>query len=318
MLASVILCTLRRAAQIGATLDSLLALPRPPGLALELVVVENGPPDGTRTEVERRAPGAVGWTLRYLHVEQKGKSRALNAGLAAAQGELLFFVDDDLRFSPRWLTDLAALILSGRADGATSPITIPAHLRRPWMTPYHLGWLGCIRYRNQAQPDEMPGANMALHRRTLARVPAFDLELGGGGLGNCEDTLFSRQVVAAGFQLAFAPEAPVEHHFEPAKLRYAQWQANAAAAGRSRAYLHHHWLHLPVARAGWRRLQLRAKLALRQGLAGTRAPDAEGIPPWELSYRTDLAFLEQFAHEYPEPRKYDLRGLRKLASSGQP
>jgi glycosyltransferase involved in cell wall biosynthesis len=39
MLASVILCTLRRAAQIGATLDSLLALPRPPGLELELVVV---------------------------------------------------------------------------------------------------------------------------------------------------------------------------------------------------------------------------------------------------------------------------------------
>jgi GT2 family glycosyltransferase len=238
MLASVILCTLRRAAQIGATLDSLLALPRPPGMELELVVVENGPPDGTRTEVERRAAAAVGWTLRYLHVEQKGKSRALNAGLAAARGELLFFVDDDLRFSPRWLTDLVALILSGRADGATSPITIPAHLRRPWMTPYHLGWLGCIRYRNQAQPDEMPGANMALHRRAVDRVPAFDLELGGGGLGNCEDTLFSRQVVAAGFRLAFAPEAPVEHHFEPAKLRYAQWQANAAAAGRSRAYLH--------------------------------------------------------------------------------
>jgi glycosyltransferase involved in cell wall biosynthesis len=318
MLASVILCTLRRAAQIGATLDSLLALPRPPGLELELVVVENGPPDGTRTEVERRAAAAVGWKLRYLHVEQKGKSRALNAGLAAARGELLFFVDDDLRFSPRWLTDLSALIISGRADGATSPITIPAHLRRPWMTPYHLGWLGCIRYQNQAQPDEMPGANMALHRRALDRVPAFDLELGGGGLGNCEDTLFSRQVVAAGFRLAFAPEAPVEHHFEPAKLRYAQWQANAAAAGRSRAYLHHHWLHLPVSRAGWRRLQLRAKLALRRSFTRSRSPETEGIPPWELSYRTDLAFLEQFALESAKPRQYALRGLQKLGRPGQP
>jgi glycosyltransferase involved in cell wall biosynthesis len=316
MLASVILCTLRRAAQIGATLDSLLALPRPPGLELELVVVENGPPDETRHEVERRVQGAVGWTLRYLHVEQKGKSRALNAGLAAARGELLFFVDDDLRFSPRWLTDLSSLILSGGADGATSPITIPAELRRGWMTPYHLGWLGCIRYRNQAQPDEMPGANMALHRRAVDRVPAFDLELGGGGLGNCEDTLFSRQVVAAGCRLAFAPGAPVEHHFEPAKLRYAQWQSNAGAAGRSRAYLHHHWLHLPVSRAVWRRLQLRAKLGLRRGLAATRAPDAEGIPPWELSYLTDLAFLEQFALERGRPRKYALRGLRKLAPAG--
>ncbi len=316
MLASVILCTLRRAAQIGATLDSLLAQPRPVGLELELVVVENGPPDGTRAEVERRVKAAIGWTLRYLHVEQKGKSRALNAGLAAARGELLFFVDDDLRFSPRWLTDLSALILSGQSDGATSPITIPAHLLRPWMTPYHLGWLGCIRYRNREQPDEMPGANMALHRRTLERVPAFDLELGGGGLGNCEDTLFSRQVVAAGFRLAFAPEAPVEHHFEPAKLRYAQWRANAAAAGRSRAYLHHHWLHLPVSLARCRRLQLQAKLALRRRLYPMPGAHSEGIAPWELSYLTDLAFLEQFAVERQQPRKYGLRGLRKLAPTG--
>jgi glycosyltransferase involved in cell wall biosynthesis len=316
MRASVILCTHGRGAKIGTTLDSLLGVERPAGLEVELIVVENGTTDGTSGALDSRRGMVAGWELRYLHIEQKGKSRALNAGLAAARGELLFFVDDDLRFSPRWLTDLSAQLVSGQADGATSPINIPAHLHRPWMTPYHLGWLGCIRYRNQAQPDEMPGANMALHRRAVDRVPAFDLELGGGGLGNCEDTLFSRQVVAAGFQLTFAPEAPVEHHFEPAKLRYTQWQANAAAAGRSRAYLHHHWLHLPVSRAGWRRLQLRAKLGLRRGLAATRAPDAEGIPPWELSYLTDLAFLEQFALERQRPRKYALRGLRKLAPAG--
>jgi glycosyltransferase involved in cell wall biosynthesis len=313
MRASVILCTHGRGAKLGATLDSLLRVERPAGLEAELIVVENGAADGTRVEVERRNWTAPGWELRYLHLAPKGKSRALNAGLAAARGELILFIDDDLRFSPRWLADLSGLVLSGRADGATSPITVPAALHRPWMTPYHLGWLGCIRYRNPTRPDEMPGANMALHRRVLERVPGFDLELGGGGLGNCEDTLFSRQIVAAGFRLGFATDAPVEHHFEPAKLRHAQWQANAAAAGRSRAYLRHHWEHLPVPARALRQLQLRAKLALRRRFHGPIPAEQEGIPPWELSYLSDLAFFEQYAREARRPRNYERHGARKIA-----
>jgi GT2 family glycosyltransferase len=161
----------------------------------------------------------------------------------------------------------------------------------------------------------MPGANMALHRRVLERVKSFDLELGGGGLGNCEDTLFSRQIVAAGFRLGFAPDAPVEHHFEPAKLRYAQWQANAAAAGRSRAYLQHHWLHQPIPALPTRLAWLRAKLMLRQTLSTGRSPEAEGIPAWELSYRCDRAYLEQYQREARRPRNYERLGLRKRALS---
>ena len=49
---------------------------------------------------------------------------------------------------------------------------------------------------------DLTGANMAFARRVLDKVPGFDRELGPGGLGFCDDTLFSLQLRTAGFRLA--------------------------------------------------------------------------------------------------------------------
>ena len=49
----------------------------------------------------------------------------------------------------------------------------------------------------------------------LAKVPGFDVELGRlKGLGNFEDTLFSWQLLAAGYKLVGALDVAVEHHFD--------------------------------------------------------------------------------------------------------
>jgi hypothetical protein len=53
-----------------------------------------------------------------------------------------------------------------------------------------------------------------------------------------------------------------------------------------------------------------AKLQLRRLAASHRAPDSEGIPPWELSYVEEHALYTRFASERLRPRNYSPTGLR--------
>ena len=60
----------------------------------EILVVENGSQDRTlevAQDFSKKVPG-----LRVLHVEQKGKGRAVREGMLAARGEYRFFADVDL------------------------------------------------------------------------------------------------------------------------------------------------------------------------------------------------------------------------------
>jgi glycosyltransferase involved in cell wall biosynthesis len=307
---SVILCTLAGRRDIHATLQSLAAVAAPEGQGVEWLIVENGPdPLGPAAFAGFATPRRE---VRALHSAPRCKSIALNLALREARGEALLFADDDLRFRPDWMIRMAGPLLSGAAPAVAGAIELPAHLRRPWMAPYHLGWLGCIRRESSARTGEMAGANMGLHRRVLAQVPAYDEELGGGGLGNCEDTLFSRQLIACGLAPHLVPAAVVEHHFQPEKLRYRNWVRNAEAAGRSEAYLQHHWYHAEFPLAALRERYFAAKLALRCRLQPGPRGDAEGIAPWELSYRTSLARWRQYRIERRRPRNYARLGARKL------
>lgn len=67
----------------------------------ELLVVNDGSPDGTR---ERLAPLAASRRIRYLEQPNRGRGFACNAGLAAAQGEYVAYLDDD----DAWLPDKLA------------------------------------------------------------------------------------------------------------------------------------------------------------------------------------------------------------------
>jgi poly(ribitol-phosphate) beta-N-acetylglucosaminyltransferase len=69
----------------------------------EIIVVLNGPPDGTRdvlADFQRDFPAV---TLRVVQMTLAGASRAWNAGIAAASRQYTTFVDDDDSVSPAFL-----------------------------------------------------------------------------------------------------------------------------------------------------------------------------------------------------------------------
>ena len=98
-LISVIIPAYNVAPYIGETLDGVFAQTF---TNFEVIVVNDGSPD---TEEFERAVQPYSERVRYLKQENRGASAARNAGLRAARGELVAFLDADDVWSPNYLDE---------------------------------------------------------------------------------------------------------------------------------------------------------------------------------------------------------------------
>lgn len=94
------------------TRDCLLSLhAHSRGADMQVIVADNGSTDATR---EALTPlGRELWGGNFLPLrlpENQGFARACNAGARAADGAALFFVNNDITFSPGWLPPLTAAL----------------------------------------------------------------------------------------------------------------------------------------------------------------------------------------------------------------
>src|ERR1700754_952847 len=84
---SVVVPTCNRTASLRKALASIRAV-ETPELELEILVADNGASPDTKTVADE-------FKAVYLKVEPKGPSEARNAGMFAATGEFIAFLDDD-------------------------------------------------------------------------------------------------------------------------------------------------------------------------------------------------------------------------------
>jgi glucosyl-dolichyl phosphate glucuronosyltransferase len=307
---SIIICTFNRAAELRQTLDSLGKVIVPADWRVMLHVVDNASVDET-SEVVRGAEFR-NMNVEYLYEPRRGKCNALNAGLAKSRGEIILFTDDDVTFAEDWITQMVSLLLSGCYDAVVGRIELADELQRSWMTWMHKWWLANIEAPYGGSP-ELIGANSGIRRSVLELVPAFDRELGDAPWGPCaEDSLFSKQLVRAGFRIGFAQKASVVHHPDKARLRRSQWLIAARKRGRSIAYIRHHWEHAEMRALCLRWFYLWAKLWVRRTIQPPPLIESEGCPLWEMSYVMNMEMCRQFSLEIRRPRNYLLRGLTKL------
>lgn len=310
MLASIILATRNRCAALALTLRALAGVRPPAGLVIEILVVDNGSSDATRATVLATARAFA--PIKYLCEPVRGKSRALNAGLAAAQGDFILFLDDDIRPDPHWLEEITAPLAEGRADAVAGAVWIAPHLLRSWMTPAHRAWLASTHELDPTQPQSAVGANMAIARHVLERVPGFDPELGPGRLGLWEDTLFTAQLLRAGYRLSFAPAARVEHHFDPSRLSRQAFLAHARAQGRSSAYVAWHWDHADRGETSRYACSYRLRRLAKRVMHHRECAQREGVPTWEMDLTCGIAFADQLRIERRRPRAYAPSGARRI------
>src|SRR5579883_776849 len=112
MLISVIICTYGRAESLGILLGCLAAQEHKD---LEILVVDGNPAPSPAAAVCRQF--RVGWPDRIglrIIASPRGLTRQRNMGLREARGQLLAFLDDDVRMAPTFFGDANRLF--ERAD----------------------------------------------------------------------------------------------------------------------------------------------------------------------------------------------------------
>jgi glycosyltransferase involved in cell wall biosynthesis len=126
---SVVIATKDRAAFLARALDSLGLQKGAP--SFEVVVVDNGSSDGTRDLVlERRASAAL--DITYVSVPKPNRGAARNAGIAAATGAIVVFVDDDVSLPEGFLAAHDAAHAGIFPVAASGPIlNVPSYDARP-------------------------------------------------------------------------------------------------------------------------------------------------------------------------------------------
>lgn len=102
---SLVLATHLGADRIGRMLDSIGAQSIDPSF-LELVVVRNGPDDGTREIVDEFARRHPSLSTISVWEEKSGASSARNRGLEMATRDYITFIDDDDEIEPNYLLNM--------------------------------------------------------------------------------------------------------------------------------------------------------------------------------------------------------------------
>jgi GT2 family glycosyltransferase len=197
---SLIIITLDRSELLRRTLDGLTRQTRPVD---EILVIDNGPSG----ETERAVRSFVGrLPVRYIAEPKRGYGRARNRGLTEAQGEIIYFLDDDCVPEPDWAAALLGVLEAGGADlagGSRSPGQPGLAARLEYLSTDGPVLSPLLR---AGPARHLSTSNLVLRRDVVEKVGQFDATL-----VMCEDRDFTTRARTRGFRLYYEPRARVTH-----------------------------------------------------------------------------------------------------------
>lgn len=245
---SVVIPTFRRPAMLAELLDALVPqLARAP--EVEALVVDNSPEAGAAAGVAAAAarlaalaPGA-GDRLIHLHAPEPGVVRARNAGVAAARGTHVLFLDDDEVPAPAWLD-------SFRARLAATPAMVFGRIRPRYAAPPPPGLERLLHATYSREADAPADADIGHRMAYLGTGNAMFHKAGclsapvpgqaGGPFDLCfnrsggEDIWLIRACAARGVPLLWNPDGLVEELVPADRLTMASLCERKFHQGRQR------------------------------------------------------------------------------------
>ncbi len=224
----------------------------PTQVPFELIVVDDGSPDGTAEALEREVRG-----LRLVrHDYARGFNQACHSGVAAARGALVVLLNNDTEPCARWLEELLDPFERWPDTGLSGAQLVYPDGRLQeagglvWGNgdPWNYG-RGANPYAPEVsygrQCDYVSGAALAIRRELWNRIGGFSPEFSPAYF---EDTDLAFKVRQAGFTVRYAPLARVIHHEGMSCGTEAELEADGEAAeGLKRFQLQ----HAPLFRRKW-------------------------------------------------------------------
>jgi hypothetical protein len=197
-LASVVVCNHNGAKYLPRCFEALTTLAYP---NYEVLLCDDGSTDDS-VEIGRRHG------VRVLELDKVGLSAARNAGLHAAEGEFVAYIDGDTEAEPHWLARIWRLMdrLGIEATGGPNLPFPDAGWQERAISGAPGGSTPVV------DPDGsavlLAGCNMAFRRDAALAVGGFD----AGFPGAYDDVVFCLRLADQGARLVFAPAATIFHH----------------------------------------------------------------------------------------------------------
>lgn len=210
----------------------------------ELVVVGQGPDRDIRSRLEEVSQGDS--RVCYIHLSERGLSRARNAGIAASTGDIIAMTDDDCEAHPEWIATLVRCFETEPDVGLVGGALLkPDGVRRgvaacPALRPAEVLYDPIASGRQAPRGWNWVGGNFAIRRDVAQQVGAFDEYLGAGtSFASGEDTDYKLRLEALGIKMRSTPRAVVYHTYGvryglQARLQHSRNYArgNGAMAGK--------------------------------------------------------------------------------------
>jgi len=235
----VVVCafTLERLEQLAAAVESLRAQTVP---ARQCVLVIDHEPELLALCRERWP-----WAEAIANAEKQGLSGARNTGIAACEGEVVAFLDDDAVAGPDWLERLGGAYADPGVLGVGGAVRPVWAAGRPSWFPPEFDWVvGCTHSGMPREPSpvrNLVGANMSFRSPVLREVGGFRHELGRIGTipAGCEETDLCIRIGDRhpSGTILYDPAVAVDHSVPATRGRLGYFISRCRGEGRSKAVL---------------------------------------------------------------------------------
>lgn len=234
---SIVIATHARPASLARLIASLA--PQMRAGDHELFIAENGTPSPTPLD---QSPFNTAMDIIHLHEVLPGKCRVQNRAIAAARGDLIVFLDDDLAVANGYVDAVEQFFAAYPNFAAMKGRILPAEdpVAKVGATAPYLDLPIADHGDQVVEVRGVLGANMAFRASALHQVGPFDQRLGPGAAGHEEETEMSQRLRRAGLRIGYAPLAMVWHEVDPSRADRDRFIRIARERGSCRMIHEHH------------------------------------------------------------------------------
>jgi GT2 family glycosyltransferase len=218
---SVVVPSYKRSGELDRCLEDLARQTDAP--SMEVVIVLQAHPPGTSDALRARFGGSLLLNIAEFD-EGLGTGGARNEGLRMSRGEIVAFLDDDVRLPAHWAASLISCYADPAVGGAGGFVDHPGHYNPLRNAAYRMLGITSNRFKidwggfNVGPAFNPPGiqtaewlggGNMSFRRDVIVAVGGFDETLGAFWH---EDSDITNRVLKSGWRVVSSDKVTVEHY----------------------------------------------------------------------------------------------------------